>query len=42
MKHRFDALKRVFEKYERGAGIALRVLADLVMVNIAMLGAFEL
>ena len=28
MTHRFEALKRVFEKYERGMGIAVRVLAD--------------
>src|SRR5512142_2349954 len=42
MTHRVEALKRTFEKYERRRWIARRVLADIIMVNVSMLGAFEI
>ncbi len=42
MKQRFESTRRFVEKYQREMGIAVRVLADLVMVNVSMLGAFQI
>jgi len=38
----FDTVSRFLKRYERGVGIPLRVLADLIMVNVAMLSAFQI